>query len=70
MIDSYGNKTETKSTNDVNMKLDVNVNGGTNMTKEEVHNIVVSMFNDTKVKSELMNGTNYAPVAATGPKNL
>jgi hypothetical protein len=70
LIDSYGNKGENKSTSDVNMKLDVNVNGGTNMTKEEVHNIVVSMFNDTKVKSELMNGTNYAPVAATGPKNL
>ena len=69
LIDSYGSKTDTKSTSDVNMKLDVNVNGGTNMTKEEVHNIVVSMFKDTKLKSELMNGTNYAPVATVGSKN-
>ena len=69
LIENYGKNSETKSTSDVNMKLDVNVNGGTNMTKEEIHNIVLAMFKDTKVKSELMNGTNYAPVATVGAKN-
>ena len=69
LIENYGKNSETKSTSDVNMKLDVNVNGGTNMTKEEIHNIVLEMFKDTKVKSELMNGSNYAPVATVGAKN-
>ena len=40
------------------------------MTADEVHKIVMSMFNDSDSRSQLFDSADYQPTATTGAKNL
>jgi hypothetical protein len=67
---SYMDKNvDAKVTKDVNLKLDVDVKGGNNMTAEEVHKIVISMFNDSDSRAKLFGAADYQLDATTGAKN-
>jgi hypothetical protein len=63
------NNVDTKTTKDVNLKLDVDVKGGNTMTAEEVHKIVISMFNDSDSRAKMFGAADYQPGAAVGSKN-
>jgi hypothetical protein len=63
------NNVDTKTTKDVNLKLDVDVKGGNTMTAEEVHKIVISMFNDSDSRAKMFGAVDYQPGAAVGSKN-
>jgi hypothetical protein len=61
---------ETKVTKDVNLNLSVDVKGAGNMTADEVHKIVMAMFNDSDSRSKIINAGDDTPTATTGAKNL
>ena len=51
------------------MIFDVDVKGGNTMTTEEVHKIVIAMFNDSDSRAKMFGAADYQPGAVVGSKN-